>query len=117
MTASKLEQKELKEIALDAVDNLKGQDVVCLDVQQLTSICDFMIVVTGTSSRHVQSLADEVSKKIKEAGGKVFGMEGKNQSEWVLIDLGDIIVHIMLGETRKLYDLESLWGLTPQSQS
>lgn len=94
---------------------MKGREISCLQVADITTITDYMIVVTGTSSRHVNSLADEVVKKVKEAGGVVNGMEGKGQSEWILIDLGDVLVHVMLEETRKLYDLESLWSMSPST--
>ena len=107
--------EQLKDIAITAIDDMKGRDIACLQVSDITTITDYMIVVTGTSSRHINSMADEVQKKVKEAGGTVAGMEGKGQSDWVLIDLGDVIVHVMTEETRKLYDLESLWSRTPAS--
>ena len=107
--------EQLKDIAIAALDDLKGRDITCLQVSNITTITDYMVVVTGTSSRHVNAMADEVQKKIKEAGGTVIGIEGKGQSEWVLIDLGDVIVHVMQEETRKMYDLESLWSMSPSS--
>jgi len=76
-----------------------------------------MLVVTATSSRHARSLADEVVKQCKEAGVSVRGVEGQEQGEWVLIDLGDVLVHVMQAAVRKLYDLESLWKLAPASSS
>jgi len=112
-----LDAEKIKQIAVDALDDMKGKDISCLEVSGITTIADYMIVVTGTSSRHVKSMANEVVIKIKEAGGSVFGTEGQSQSEWVLIDLGDVIVHVMLEETRKLYDLESLWGMTPGTKN
>lgn len=108
-----MKSEALKDLVIAALDDMKGRDIACLEVADITSITDYMVVVTGTSSRHVNSLADEVQKKVKEAGGHVNGSEGKGQSEWVLIDLGDVIVHVMQEESRKLYDLESLWGMTP----
>jgi len=108
-----LKSQALKDLVVAALDDMKGRDIVCLEVANITSITDYMVVATGTSSRHVNSLADEVQKKVKEAGGHVLGSEGKGQSEWVLIDLGDVIVHVMQEESRKLYDLESLWDMTP----
>jgi ribosome-associated protein len=108
-----LKSQALKDLVVAALDDIKGRDIACLEVANITSITDYMVVATGTSSRHVNSLADEVQKKVKEAGGHVLGSEGKGQSEWVLIDLGDVIVHVMQEESRKLYDLESLWGMTP----
>ena len=108
-----MKSQALKDLVVAALDDIKGRDIACLEVANITSITDYMVVATGTSSRHVNSLADEVQKKVKEAGGHVLGSEGKGQSEWVLIDLGDVIVHVMQEESRKLYDLESLWGMTP----
>ena len=107
--------EQMKDIAITALDDMKGRDIACLQVSDITTITDYMVVVTGTSSRHVNAMADEVQKKEKEAGGTVNGLEGKGQSDWVLIDLGDEIVHVMTEETRKLYDLESLWSMTPAS--
>jgi ribosome-associated protein len=94
------------------LEDVKGQDIVSLDISQLSTIADYMLVVTGTSNRHVKSLADAVLKRGKEAGLTV-RVEGQEQGEWVLLDLGDVIVHVMQAATRKLYDLESLWQLTP----
>ncbi len=107
--------EQLKDIAITALNDMKGRDLACLQVSDMTTITDYMLVVTGTSSRHVNAMADEVQKKVKGVGGTVNGLEGKGQSEWVLIDLGDVIVHVMTEETRKLYDLESLWSMTPAS--
>jgi ribosome-associated protein len=109
-----LEADALKNLVIGALEEIKGQDIVCLNVGHLTSIADYMIVATGTSNRHLKSLADEVNKQAKEAGHPVLGREGEDQqSEWILLDLGDIIVHIMLAATRKLYDLEALWSMSP----
>lgn len=102
----------LRDLVINTLDDMKGREITCLQVSDITTITDYMIVVTGTSSRHINALAEEVVKKVKEAGSPVTGMEGKGQ-EWVLIDLGDVLVHLMLEETRKLYDLESLWSMSP----
>jgi len=109
-----LKVDELKALAYKSLDDLKGQDIVCLDVRGLTSVCDYMLVVTGTSNRHLKALTDELSKKVKQSGVKVRGMEGQNQTEWILVDLGDVIVHAMLASTRALYDLEALWSITAE---
>lgn len=105
----------LKTLVLDALDDLKAKEVVCLDVKPLTSIADLMIVASGTSNRHVRSLADKVLEKVKAAGVKPLGTEGETDAEWVLVDLGDVIVHIMLPDTRRFYDLEKLWSMSPES--
>ena len=107
-----MDSTTLKELAVNTLEDMKGQNVVCLDVIEQTNICDYMIVVTGRSNRHLKSLAEDVSKKVRDAGGTVRGMEGQNQSEWVLLDLGDVIVHAMLEATRETYDLEALWSIT-----
>jgi iojap-like ribosome-associated protein len=103
---------QLNALVIAALEDLKGQDIVSLDISPLTTIADYMVVVTGTSNRHVKSLADEVLKRGKEAGLEV-RIEGQEQGEWVLLDLGDVIVHVMQAATRKLYDLESLWKQAP----
>lgn len=103
----------LQDLAREALENIKGQDIVQLDISKLSSIADYMLVVTATSNRHARSLADEVVKRCKEAGHTVRSVEGEVPAEWILIDLGDVIVHVMQAATRKLYDLESLWKLSP----
>ena len=108
-----MKAKELRDFVETAVADMKGQNVVIMDIQKMSSIADYMLVVTGTSSRHVRSIADEVEKRCKDKGVTIRGMEGQEGAEWVLLDLGDVIVHVMQGATRKLYDLESLWKLTP----
>ena len=101
----------LLQLAVDALEDLKGVDVHVLDVSGLTSITDRMIIVSGTSTRHVKALADNVALRAKQAGNPPLGVEGEQAAEWVLIDLGDVIVHVMLPETRKFYALEKLWSV------
>lgn len=108
-----MNSKDLQDLARAALEDLKGQDLCSLDIAEVSSIADVMLVVTATSNRHARSLADEVVKRAKEASVPVLGTEGKEQGEWILIDLGDVIVHVMLAAVRKLYDLESLWKLSP----
>ena len=103
----------LRDFAVKAVEDMKGQDIVTLDIQKLSTIADYMLVVTGTSTRHVKSIADEIEKRCKEQGIPIKGMEGATQAEWILLDLGDVIVHVMQASIRKLYDLESLWSMSP----
>ena len=112
---SKLISKKLAEVVVDALHDVKGQSVVCIDVKHLTEITDYMVIVTGTSSTHVKALADEVVVRVKETGGKVNGIEGRMQAEWVLVDLGGVVVHIMLAPVRALYNLEDLWNFGSDS--
>lgn len=92
-----------------ALDDMKGQSIRCINVNKLTSITDYMVLATGTSSTHVKALSDAVSEAVKDAGQTVVGVEGRSQSEWVLVDLGDVVVHIMIAPMRALYNLEELW--------
>lgn len=103
------ESQTLVDTTLAALDDLKAKDVLSLDVRSLTSLADVMIIASGTSTRHVKSLADNVVKMAKEAGMKPIGMEGERDGDWVLIDLGGVIVHVMQPATRAFYDLERLW--------
>ena len=104
-----MQNDELIRTVENALDELKAKDVVRIDVQELTSVTDCMIIASGTSSRHVSSLSDNVVEKAKAAGTRPLGVEGKDSGEWVLVDLGDVIVHIMQPATRQFYDLERLW--------
>lgn len=93
--------------------DIKAQDVVILDVTNMTSIADHIVIASGTSSRHVKSIADRVIEGVKEAGVKPLGIEGDSQSDWVLVDIGDVVVHVMTPATRQFYDLERLWSMRP----
>jgi ribosome-associated protein len=105
-----LNSTELSEIVVEAVEDMKGQSIRCINVERLTSITDYMVIVTGTSSTHLKALAESVSKSVKDAGQEVVGMEGKLASEWVLVDLGGVVLHLMLAPVRVLYNLEELWN-------
>lgn len=102
---------ELKQLVIDALDDLKAKDVTVLDVTEKTSVTDWLIIATGSSSRHVKSIANNVITEAKAAGKPPLGIEGENDGEWVLIDLGDVIVHVMQQQVREYYDLESLWSM------
>lgn len=99
----------LLDTVLHALDELKAKNVSSLDVKELTSIADNMVIASGTSTRHVKALADNVVEQAKEKGFRPIGVEGAEGADWVLVDLGDVIVHIMQQSTREYYDLERLW--------
>ena len=105
-----MKKDQQEKIAVKALEDLKAKDIVVQDVSALTNMTDTMIFVTGTSSRHVKSLAENVAMDVKKKGIQPIGIEGQDVGEWVLVDLGDIIVHVMLPEIRELYDLERLWS-------
>ncbi|OGT41382.1 MAG: ribosome silencing factor [Gammaproteobacteria bacterium RIFCSPHIGHO2_12_FULL_37_34] len=104
-----MKSDELRDLAIDALDDVKGIDITTIDVRSITVITEYMIICTGRSTRHVASLAEHVAKKAKEKKVANVRVEGGKESEWVLVDLGDVIVHVMLAATRTLYSLEDLW--------
>ena len=109
-----MNSKKLTDLVIEALEDVKGRDIVKLDVRKLTTVTDYMVVASGTSNRHVQALADAVFEKAREAGHKPIGVEGTEGSEWVLLDLGDVLVHVMLPRVREFYNLEKLWSMTPR---
>ena len=102
----------LKTVVLDALADMKALEVKVLDVRGLTDIADFMVIASGTSDRHVRSVAQRVVERTKEAGFRPHGVEGQQDSDWVLIDLNELIVHVMLPRVREFYGLEKLWDMT-----
>ncbi|MDN6296459.1 MAG: ribosome silencing factor [Halomonas sp.] len=107
----------LKNLATDALEELKGRDITALDVAKLTDVADVMLIASATSTRHVSALAQNVVEKAKEQGLRPRGVEGGGNADWMLVDLGDVIVHVMLPEARELYDLERLWADLPADGS
>jgi len=101
----------LLKTAVGALEALKGEQITTIDVSGLTTITDHMVICTGSSSRHVQSLAQRVVDDCRAAGAKARGLEGMERGEWVLVDLGDVVVHVMQAQMRALYALEKLWDL------
>jgi ribosome-associated protein len=101
--------EHLRQRVVAALEELKAKDVREIDVRGKTSIADILIIASGTSTRHVKSIADEVVKYAKQAGMMPLGVEGQREAEWVLVDLGDIVVHVMLPRIREFYGLERLW--------
>ena len=105
-------KSSLKSVVLDALDDMKALEVKVLDVRGLTDIADYMVIASGTSDRHVRSVAQRVVEKTKEAGFRPHGIEGQQDADWVLIDLHEYIVHVMLPRVREFYGLEKLWDMT-----
>lgn len=99
----------LRKLVLGALEALKANEIREIDVRGKTSIADVLFIASGTSARHVKSIADEVVKFAKQAGVMPLGVEGEQEAEWVLVDLGDVIVHVMLPRIREFYGLERLW--------
>jgi len=108
-----MNSEKLSNLAVEALEEIKGLDIVKLDVRNMTTVTDWMIVASGTSSRHVQALVDNVAEKAKAAGHRPSGVEGESGGEWVLLDLQDALVHVMLPKVREFYNLEKLWSITP----
>jgi ribosome-associated protein len=110
--ATKPKAPSLKTVVLDALDDMKALEVKFLDVRGLTDIADTMVIASGTSDRHVRSVAQRVVEKAKESGFRPHGVEGQQDGDWVLIDLNEMIVHVMLPRVREFYGLEKLWDMT-----
>ena len=105
-----MNSKQLCTLVVDALEDIKAQDIVQLDVRDMTTVTDYMIVASGTSNRHVKALVENVAEKAKEAGHKPIGVEGEEGGEWVLLDLQDALVHVMQPRVREFYNLEKLWS-------
>ena len=112
-----MQNEQLVQLAIAALEDMKAQDITVIDVQGKTSVTDFMVIASGSSSRHVKSLANEVLEKVKEQGVRPIGSEGLEGGEWALLDLGDVVVHVMKTATRQFYDLERLWQGAEQSRA
>jgi ribosome-associated protein len=106
-----MQEVELKQLALDALADLKGNDIRCLDVRAQTDVTDYMILVSGTSSRHIAALANNVLAEATKVGVKARGVEGQQSGEWILIDLVDVVIHVMVPQAREFYDIERLWSI------
>ena len=117
MSKQNMPSDELVKIAVAALEEIKATDITVIDVKDKTSITDFMVIASGTSSRHVKSMANEVLEKVKEQGVRPIGSEGLDGGEWALLDLGDVVVHVMQVATRQFYDLERLWQGAEQSRA
>ncbi|MCJ7592087.1 MAG: ribosome silencing factor [Woeseiaceae bacterium] len=107
-----MNSEELSNLVVDALEDIKALNICKLDVREMTTVTDWMIVASGTSSRHVQALIDNVAEKAKAAGYPAIGVEGESGGEWVLLDLQDALVHVMQPKVREFYNLEKLWSIT-----
>jgi ribosome-associated protein len=105
-----LSTEQLTRIAVAALEDIKGKDITTLDVAHLSSLFETLIIASGDSNRQVRALADNVQKKLKEAGAEIIGVEGEQAGEWVLVDAGGLVVHVMHPAVRLHYNLEELWG-------
>ena len=106
-----MNSEQLCTLVVDALDDIKAKDITKLDVRDMTTVTDYMVIASGTSNRHVQALVENVAEKAKAAGHKPLGIEGEDGGEWVLLDLQDALVHVMLPKVREFYNLEKLWSL------
>jgi len=97
-------------VVIDALEDVKGRDIVVFNTARLPSMFERVVIASGDSSRQVKALADRVREKVKENGGRVYGVEGEGGGEWVLVDLGEIVVHLMVPAVRSFYNLEEVWG-------
>ena len=110
MSSKKISGKKLRQWILDAMDDAKAKDVITLDVRRLSSFTDYMIIASGNSSRHVVTVADKVTDQLREHGIRPIGREGQQTGDWVLVDFGDVVVHVMREPIRDFYSLEKLWS-------
>lgn len=104
-----MKPEEILDLAVKELDEMKGIDIVTMDVRTLTSITDYMVICSGRSTRHVKALAENLATKAKQMKVSVVRTEGDQESEWVLVDLGDVVIHVMLPTARAFYSLEDLW--------
>lgn len=110
-----MKPEAMKQAVVAALEDIKAHDIVVMNVKKLTTMTDYMIVASADSNRQTRALSDNVQKKLKEQGAQVLGVEGEETGEWVLVDLGAVVVHIMQSKTREYYNLEQLWGGPPMS--
>jgi len=106
----------LKSLINQSLQDIKGKDIECIDVRELSDVMDFLIIVTGTSNRHVKSMANNLIEDAKESSIRPIGVEGMDGGEWVLVDYGDVVVHLMQQSAREFYELEKLWSTEPSTR-
>lgn len=112
-----METEALGELAVESLDDLRAVDVVTIDVRGKTSVTDLLVIASGTSERHVRSLAERVVERAKQSGERPLGVEGEQGGDWLLVDLGAVIVHVMSREKRDFYNLEKLWSMEAEDSA
>ena len=115
MNAQAQDVQACLKVVHEALLDVKAKDILEIDVSAISNVADAMVIASGTSTRHIKALANNVAEEARKAGFRPLGMEGERDAEWILIDLGFVVVHVMLPTARKFYDLESLWRATPES--
>lgn len=107
-----MDSHQVKDEAVAALEDIKARDIEVLDVHKMTSLCDYMIIASADSTRQTKALARNVEDRLREKGATVYGTEGEQTGEWILVDLGSVVVHVMQPSAREYYDLSTLWGST-----
>jgi ribosome-associated protein len=115
MNNANIDVQACLKVVHDALTDVKAKDILELDVSSISNVADAIVIASGTSTRHVKALADNVADEARKAGFRPIGVEGERDAEWILIDLGFVVVHVMLPTARKFYDLESLWRNAPEA--
>ncbi|WP_233558192.1 ribosome silencing factor [Alginatibacterium sediminis] len=110
-------EQALVDFVVDKIEDLKGRDISVLDVREKSTVTDYLVVCSGNSKRHVQSIAQNVNIEAKQAEVEILGIEGQVEGEWVLVDLGNVVVHVMQDQTRDFYQLEKLWSQGPSESA
>ena len=112
-----MDLRKLQKIVVSALEDIKGKEIEVINTSKLTSMFDRLVIASGDSNRQVKALARNVQEKVREAGGEIISVEGEETGEWVLVDIGDIVVHVMQPAVRQYYNLEELWQIAPGHRS
>lgn len=108
------DSQAIKNLVTNAIEDAKGNDIIVIDVAHLTQVTDHMIIVSGTSNRHIQTIAETAMKSAEDAGFEKIGIEGLGKSEWVVVDFADVVLHVMSPAAREHYNIEGLWDINPE---
>ena len=117
MNSKSPEVQTCLKVVHEALLDVKAKEIIAMDVSEISNLSDAMVIASGTSTRHIKALADNVAEEARKAGFRPLGVEGERDAEWILIDLGLVVVHVMLPTARKFYDLESLWRVNPAASA